>query len=407
MPSTAATNRTRVLALALGALVAAGIWWLAAHSRTRTGAAGLVDNQLGHEALRTSNLLLPRGLLPPSPEPAAAARSKRRVLTEEEVKRWVWMPGFARYDPERMYRATGNVRASYEWPAYPGGSWTRVTNAEGEREDHEFPANPPDVFVLVTGDSQTEGFCDNAASYSNLLERALAASRPGRSVEVYNTGECGYSFYNYLGVLESSLAREPHVFVTTFYAGNDFLEVVNVQHLYDGTATPPRTRRYAEQLKQALAASELALAPAVNELLYLRENPDEADLALRAACFATAEIQRICAEHGIAWIPVYLPSPFDLPLADWAELRARIQETLAFSAADLEAANQLGDRLLATLRERGVEPLDLRPVFRSDPKPLYWSEMHINLHGQAVVARELLPRVEAALARRAAGEPRK
>jgi hypothetical protein len=393
-------NRKRALALLFGLLCAAGIWFARDALRTRAPGSELVDNQLGHVAQRTSSQLLPRGLTPPLDAANLGDPLTRRVLTIDEVNRWVWMPGWSVYDAQRMYRSSAHVDQSYEWAEYPGGSWKRVTNGEGAREDHEFPAEPPDVFVLVTGDSHTEGFCDNAASYANLLERALSASRPGQTVEVYNTGACGYSFYNYLGVLESLLERKPRIFVTAFFAGNDFFEAVNVQHLYDGSVPPARTRRYADLLKEAVAASAAGMSQGLNELLYLRENPDQADLALRAACLATAEIQRICEEHDIDWIPVYLPSPFDLPLADWATMRARIQEALALSDDDFEIVNRLGDRLLATLRERGTDVLDLRPVFRADSQPLYWSEMHINLRGHEVVARELLPLVEAALVRR-------
>lgn len=45
--------------------------------------------------------------------------------------------------------------------------------------------------------------------------------------------------------------------------------------------------------------------------------------------------------------------------------------------------------------------LDLRPVFGAESQALYWSDMHINLHGQAVVAKALLPRVDALIEDRA------
>lgn len=399
-----AMGRQRMIALAIGSLLAAAIGFAAWNLRPQRGAVALVDNLLEQEAQQTSRQLMPRGLTPPSNESSLGAQLKRRVLTKEEVTAWFGLQGttHAIYDPIRIFRYRGNMHETFPWPEYPGGEWTRVTNSEGAREDHEFPDPPPDLFVLVAGDSHTDGFCDNSASYSNLLELALGKSHAGKSVEVYNTGVSGYSFYNYLGVLESLLDRKPQVFVSTFFAGNDFFEALKAQHLYAGSVPPSRTRGYWDKVTRAAALSTEALAQGLNQLLYLRENPDQATLALQAARSAASEIQRLCAENNIDWIPVYLPSPIDLPFPEWQELRAHAKEALTLSDADFEIANQLADQLLATLRERGADVLDLRPIFRAQSQPLYWSDLHINLRGQEVVAQELLPRIEALLARRKA-----
>src|SRR6185436_4849719 len=98
-----------------------------------------------------------------------------------------------------------------------------------------------------------------------------------------------------------------------------------------------------------------ALTQGLNQILYFPENPDQADLALRAAVAATGEIQEICREHGIDWLAAYLPSAFDFPSEDWRPLRKQAQELLELDDADFEIANRLGDRLLASLRERGIE----------------------------------------------------
>ncbi len=318
------------------------------------------------------------------------------MITREEVTRvlGVNLTGSMDYDQKRIYRYHSNFREEFAWPEHPNGRWTRLTNGDGARESHEFPIAPPEFFVLVAGDSHTDGLCDNVESYSNRLELELAQRHDGHSIEVYNTGVSGYSFYNYLGVLEDFLARKPDVFVSVFFGGNDFFEVLKVQHLYAGTVPPPRSRGYWTQLSSAKALPEATLAQGLNQLLYLRENPDQMDLSLKAALFATSEIQRLCAENGVEWIAVYLPSAFDLPSPKLAELRARAKANLSLSDADFELSNRMADQLLTTLRERGVETLDLRPAFRAQDQELYWSDLHINLRGQQVVAYELLPRVE-------------
>jgi hypothetical protein len=401
------TKRQRAIAIVVGSLIAAGIWFVLARGHGRAERVALEDNLPREVSQRISQQLAPRGLTAPELAAKPAAQSKLRVLTPEEVALALGQPDAGRreYDPLRFLRYSANLREVVDWPEYPGGRWTRVTNADGAREDHDFPNPPPDVFVLVAGDSHTEGACDNAASYSNLLELELANAHAGKQVEVYNTGMNGYSFYSYLGVLETFLARNPDVFVTTFFAGNDFAEVLRIQHLYDNSAAPPRQRGYWDEVAKGTSVSVAAMTQGLGELLYLRENPDQADLALQAASLATSEIQRICAEHGIDWIPVYLPSPLDLPLPEWAELRAEVKRALALSDADFELVNRLGDRLIATLHSRGVDVLDLRPIFRAESDHLYWSDLHIDLRGHQVVARELLLRVEAVLARRAEQKP--
>lgn len=390
----------RVIALLLGSSLAAGAWFFSVDSRGRDPAA-LVDNSFAEKAEWTSRQLLPRGSTPPSGVAAPSANFQRREFSVEELTRFLGKLGRGGrlYDPKRIIRYRGGLNERVDWPEYPGGHWTRVTNSEGVREDHEFPTPGPDVFVLVTGDSHTEGVCDDAASYSNLLERVLADRRPGKSVEVYNTGMNGYSFYNYLGALEAFVERQPQVFVTTFFAGNDFVEVLKLHHAHAGSAPPPRPLNYWNEITERTSIPGSALAQGLTQLLYLRENPDEAQLALQAALYATQEIQRICEAHGIRWLVVYLPSPFDLPLAEWKELREQAAEKLAISEADFEIANRLGDQLLAALKERGVQILDLRPIFRLQTKPLYWSDLHIDLDGQRLVADTLDPLVEELLAR--------
>ncbi|MEO6709429.1 MAG: SGNH/GDSL hydrolase family protein [Planctomycetota bacterium] len=395
------TTAQRMIALALGLLLAAGIWLVQMRLRGPGAAVALVDNSLSQQAEWTSRQLLPRGLAPPSGEAGFGAKFRRRELTTDELTRLLGTTGggLRELDPHRLIRYTANVRMEVEWPDYPGGHWTRVTNSDGAREDHDFPSPPPDIFVLVAGDSHTEGVCDNAVSYSNLLEGELLKRHPGKTVEVYNTGMNGYSFYNYLGTLEGFLARKPKVFISTFFAGNDYYEVLKVHHVYAGSVPPPRPRNYWKEITKGTEVSDTAMAQALIELLYLRENPDQANLALQAALYATSEMQRVCVENGIRWLAVYLPSAFDLPFPEWKGLREHAASKLSISEADFEIANRLGDQLLATLRERGVEVLDLRPVFRAQTAPLYWNDLHINLKGQEVVAEELLPRIEALLAR--------
>jgi lysophospholipase L1-like esterase len=402
--STRTQSRQRKIALAIGTLAAASLALVVWRARPKPAAITLVDNSLGLQAEWTARQLLPRGLFLPSGVAGAEEEFHRRLITREEVIRLgLSVSKQIEYDPVRIVRYRASAPEVIPWPEHPNGHWTRIINSDGAREDHELPVPPPDLFVLVAGDSHTEGVCDNAESYSNLLEGKLLKERPERSVEVYNTGVGGYSFYNYVGVLEDFLARKPDVFVTTIFGGNDFFEVLNVQHLFDGTIAPPlRSRSEWSHFLATETVAAGAIAQGLNQLLFLRDNPDQADLALKAALYATSEIQRLCKQNGVDWIAVYLPSAFDLPFPDIAKLRTHVKEALKIADADFEIGNNLANRMLQTLRERGVNVLDLRPIFGAETQSLYWSDLHINLHGHEVVANALLPRVDALIAERAA-----
>ena len=55
----------------------------------------------------------------------------------------------------------------------PNGVWSMRTNALGLREDAEPLAAKPDLRILVTGDSHTDGVCENRDSFPHVLQRAL------------------------------------------------------------------------------------------------------------------------------------------------------------------------------------------------------------------------------------------
>ena len=72
------------------------------------------------------------------------------------------------------------------------------------------------------------------------------------------------------------------MFVATIFGGNDFVESIRIQHLFAGTVPPPRSPEYASRIVAAKEFSPTALTQGLNQILYFRENPDQAELALRA-----------------------------------------------------------------------------------------------------------------------------
>ncbi|MCC6406979.1 MAG: hypothetical protein IT453_07425 [Planctomycetes bacterium] len=357
--------------------------------------------------MTTLRELEPRGLeLDPSDE----RRAGERTLTEAEVAALVPAlratllgAGTFVYDPDCFYRAAPNRNEPYAWPEHPRGTWTSATNSDGAREDHELGARELDAFVLVAGDSQTEGMCDNADTFCTRLEAELAtAGRP--RIEVYDTGLSGYTFQNYVGVLRRHLDRAPAVFVTVFYGGNDFVEAVRLEHVLRREPQPPSPSGYDALLARAHAAAKSAFSQGVNQWLYFRAHPDEAAFAAAAARAACDEIAATCAERGIPWIAVYLPTPLELTRAPWRDLRARLRDELGLADEDERRIADLVDGLLASARERGATVVDLRPVLSVAEQRCFWSELHLDLDGHALVAKTLAPELLRALEHRTATE---
>jgi lysophospholipase L1-like esterase len=362
----------------------------------------LVDKGAEVELLLLERQLDPRGIPAISTGAESSTTLAREPLNPERVNEIFVLGGFLVYDPFTYYRYASNLEETWPLPEHPGGHYVRRTNSTGEREDHDTFVTQPDVFVLVAGDSHTDGLCDNAESYANLLEERLKRAHPGLAIEVLNTGVQAYSFYNYLGVLEKYSPRGPIALVTAYYGGNDFVEALRPYHYFQHTAVPPPTRGNWNELQRAKQIGADALSQGVNAILYFKRYPDELEVALQAALDVSAEIQRQCEAKNIRWIPLYIPSAFDRPWPASRELRERVMTALELTEYDMGVINRLADRLIARMRERKLDVIDLRDHFSIDGGPWYWSELHINLKGHARVAELLEPRVEAVLTANAA-----
>ncbi len=337
----------------------------------------------------------PRGLEAPEME-GLDTHLVRQPLDESQAARF-FPVGSHEYDPHTYFHLLPGQDEMRPMRDYPGGAWRLRTNSIGLREDHELAQQRSDIFVVVAGDSQTEGVCNNDASFSNLLEASLVRDHPDRSVEVLNTGCAAYSFYNYLGALEAYADRKPDVFVTAIFGGNDFMECLALYHFFHHTQPPPGNREEWAKVSAMLQAGEAAQAQWLASTGYFSRFPDQMDCALRAALEVTDEMKRQCAAMGTALIIVYIPSVFDLNDGEGAEEIAKAKEVLQLTGQDLDVGNRLGNRLVWALRERGTEVVDLRDEFEAEERPWYWSDYHIDVKAHRRIAELLLPRVEAQL----------
>lgn len=328
---------------------------------------------------------------------------KRIPLNEDLVNRI--MPGGKRsrtWDPHCYFHSNPNRKQWKDWPEHPEGGYHVRSNSLGMRMEAEPMDPPPDLRVVLVGDSHMAGVCSFDECTAGRLRSLLAGANPDRTVEVLNLSEGAYSFYHYLGALERALALglEPDVFVPVVYGGNDFLAVF-LWHFFTGTR---RVRNEPEAERRKVEAARnysTAMGQALNAVDYFHAGgQEEVDLALLMAEQAIREIERLCGIHGIELIFAYLPAPHEVEgAADLTTIESGLA-LLELEPGTLALTGQMGDRFMELLQAHGIQGVDLRTTFAGTKEHLYWSrDLHLNLLGHDLTARALAPLVEASHAR--------
>lgn len=297
------------------------------------------------------------------------------------------------YDEYCYYRYKSGLSFPNDWPEHPKGRWYARTNSLGLREDADTPRGALDLRVLVTGDSHTDGVCDNSETFANRLEAALVERHPGRTIDVANAGKGGYSFYNYLGVLERFLALElvPDVFVVTVYGGNDFEETLTAWHFFAGTLRETGSAESWARVEAGRKVNEPCMSQGMLAVEFFRSQPEELQHALDAALSLSGQIASRARGAGVVPLFVYLPSCYELDPDRSMQEFGDVARAMSLERADFARVADLGDRYLTGLRALGVDVVDLRPAFRERRSELYWKkDHHINLAGHQEVADALL-----------------
>jgi len=295
-----------------------------------------------------------------------------------------------RFDPNCYFRYRPNVELEIANPEHPDGRWTLRTNGLGLRNDGALLA-APDLRLLVTGDSHTDGICNNAEGFPARL-----AERLGPGVDVANTGKSGYSFYNYFGVLESFAALDPDLFVVCVYGGNDYAELLLPHHYHQRLPWPDPEFMGKEKLdavREYLSAG--VLPQGFMQATLFQKNPELEPLCAEAVGLLVDAIGERCAERGLPWVVVYIPSVLEVQRELYEPELSRAVADLELDERSLGAPERLTAVLFERLRARGVAVLDLRPVFRRQEGELYWrSDHHLNLAANELVAAELARLIE-------------
>jgi lysophospholipase L1-like esterase len=373
--------RRKPFVLALLATLAgvAGVLWYAAERRESSTL----------QVVPSSGLFagIPRGV------PGPGEPHGRFYLSEAELRRmFAVIEGIHDLDPFTYYRYRGGLDSEMELDEHRDGMFVHRTSQDGYREDFEWLPAERDLFVLVTGDSNTDGLCHNSESFANVTERELAARRPAAKVEVLNAGVSGYSFYNYVGALERALELRPDAFVMAVYAGNDFNEALAPWRRFHGVEQPPRSPQYWERLNRASRRGELQ-GNGFHALLTFQEHPEWVEQADLAASEAVGAALDLCREHGIAFVLVLIPLDLEHNRAQRDELQAGLRAA-AIDPAVFRTLDGLCDRLVARVRAAGGAVIDLRETFGKDLDRYYWRDLHINVAGHAAIAGRLTVELE-------------
>ena len=392
------SSAVALIVLALSSVVALGIWLLLKDRVLPTEAGGgvqLIDQSAEIDALLELRRAEPREAV--SSTAATPPRLLREPLDLETAQ--TFFPTLTRRpeffaDQPYVYRYPTEKRWWRSWAEHPEGGWKHHINSRGMLEENDPSLDRPDLRVLVTGDSHTEGVCATHETFPNVLEAMLASERSGQVIEVLNAGHHGYTLYNYLGVLEANLDLQPDVFVACFYGGNDFSGLMALQR-YFHRRDPPSWEPFPPR---ALKGVGLGMAP--QEFLqacYFLNNPEDVDVAVETLERGSLEILEVCRRAGAELVIVYLPPPTrGQPELEehWVEEMLGERLGLEIVAEDMLVSDEIADRWLAALRRAEITCLDLRPIFRAESEPLYWhGDHHINLRAHELIAEALLPLV--------------
>jgi lysophospholipase L1-like esterase len=393
-------SRWLALAISSALCAAVGAWLLPRLGRERSL---LAFHEIGEVEIEPTD-----GELLASLDPGATAR---RTLDAHVAEDWKYFldygqvekiftlgDGLSMYDPWTYTRPMPFLMRKTRWRSHPDLCWTMRTNGLGLREDHELSATPADLRVLVAGDSHTFGVCSNNESFPNLLEERLRALHPGRTVEVINAGQAGYSFYNYFGTLLRFEAFAPQVFVVAVYGGNDFGEAVYLYHRFRGTKPSQWKRRSLAIRNEALKDAPYAMGQCYNSLFSFAHQPGQLDIARQASIQICKEIDQVCRARGIELVVVHIPAACD---CRWTKPHRDVERALAeidLRPDELEGNRILGADLVRALDESGIATLDMVPIFAEQPAPPYWNEdLHMDVTAHRLIAEALEPFVEARL----------
>lgn len=351
---------------------------------------------LSNDWLQLAALLDSRKLGSGPPATDAGTFTLDREPIDEQTARLLFPPLLEtrrfHYDRLAYFRPGREIESRRDREEHLAGGWFVNTNSLGMRGSDEVLAARPDWRVLVVGDSHSFGLCADDETFAHLLEERLHPARADRSVEVLNAsvGACGP--WNYLGTVESFLELEPDLVLIVLYGGNDFSGTMTLERYFHRRGTPRATRIGRVALQRYGELGTAAISQELGQVLYFESNPEDEQVAAETVVGIATQAHVDCQSRGARLLCVLLPSPATVQPDPFLPLLAPVLTAYGLHPGDLEISDRLGDQWIASLREREIPALDLRPAIRDREAPCYWlRDLHLNVDGHRVVAAALEP----------------
>lgn len=398
------STRSKVLLVSSGLALAAGaIVWRVWSTQRHPAQLEFFHSELDPQSADpTQRSAMDKPLAPEDP------RQWRYHLAPEAAAKIFPIPGnIQEYDPWTYYRQRPHLEVEQAWSERAEGQWTMRTNSQGLREDGELPTPHPDVRVLVAGDSHTFGVCNNDESFPNRLEARLRDALAPKSVEVLNAGLGGFTLFEYFGTLLREQSFEPQVFVVAVYGGNDFAELLALEHRFQATPFTKWPQPELMRRNKALKAAPFALGQCLNQVQTFVSMPQEKDVAIACALRLCSQMQQVCAQRGIAMLVVFIPAACSCDFVPAHPDIERGRLALGLSATDADVNATLAERFIDGVRLMDIPLLDMRETFALEDPPPYWRlDLHMNLEAHRLIAEALEPPTLQLLERSTSSRPR-
>jgi lysophospholipase L1-like esterase len=264
---------------------------------------------------------------------------------------------FLAANDQLLYRRSAVPGLLYEMkPNAPrkiiAGSWVE-TNSHGMRDGEPLPDDASIWRIAVVGDSFVFGLgLPPDEVFTEVLERDLGrGAGDGRRFEVLNFGVPGYSSQEEAAVLEhKALAWKPRVVIVGYCLNDPETEPLQPLHVY---FSPVAWWQHSHLLRLAALFSMTMKTDAHGDGDYVRFLHAAAGGKWPTAERAFARMHELTAARGVPALLVIFPL---LESPSWSEYPYR----------DLHA------QVAEAARARGLEVLDLLPVFEREPPASLW-----------------------------------
>lgn len=302
------------------------------------------------------------------------------------------------YDPVALLVCRAGREQDWPWPEAPRGAFTLRTNELGLHEDGPTLAAEHGTRILVCGDSHTAGVVDNSDSFANRLEARLRALPGHATLEVLNAGVAYTGPYCYRGMLEKRLDLQPRVCVAVLFTGNDFWDDLKIRYALDGWTPPRCNEEYLARLVAASARWRGPVSQGFNQAYRFEHFPWERERALAAVIESFLAMRDRCAQLGIQFLAVVLPTKMDVEPEDDAGVQTAVRTELGLTPEAAAVNRELGRSFAESMARAGVRCLDPLEALRRAPHPLYWrQDYHLGRAGHELLSELLFEELRASL----------